>query len=48
MPNKITCPHGIECDYVLHFQTIQGERYVTGGDYWHDSEQRCNAIQDEG
>lgn len=39
----VRCPHGIVCDYVNTYTTIQGERYVTGGDYWHGEESKCNA-----
>ena len=31
--NQIVCPHGIECDYVYTYTTIEGEQYVTGGQY---------------
>lgn len=44
--NRVICPHGIECDYVYRKTTIQGEEYVTGGDYWHDPETRCTAVED--
>ena len=40
--NAIRCPHGIESEYVYTYTMIDGERYVTGGIYYHDGETRCD------
>lgn len=43
MDNEVRCPHGIVCDFVYTYTYVQGEQLVTGGNYWHDEETRCDA-----
>ncbi|DAZ90375.1 hypothetical protein [Mycobacteroides abscessus] len=40
--NERRCSHGHVCEYVHRKIYINGEYYVTGGDYWHSDEERCS------
>lgn len=44
--NEVRCPHYRLADWINETREIAGEIYVTGGNYWHNEEERCTASED--